>query len=192
MQQPDELGVDSDLDETEDVEEVRNTPTKKRRARGELSRGEKKQAGSSSKNFQTSWLSDAKFKGWLKIDPNGDPKYSYCSACDVRIKGGKSELQRHMAIGLHEKNVKKFLGLRNIAEVFAGTSAQKQHKQNVKEAEVRIAALFADNNFAVSAVGDVVGVMKKAAKDSAIFKDVTLERTKCTALIKDVVAANRT
>lgn len=200
MQQHDELGEDSDLEEIEsesegksdsDVEEVPNTPTKKRRARGELSRAEKKQAGASSANktFQTSWLSDSKFKGWLKADKKGNPLYSLCTACDQRIKGGKSELEKHMKRSKHKKNIKKVTGVRNIAEAFAGNATRNQHTKNVKEAEIRIAALFADNNFAVSAVGEVLGVMKKAAKDSAIVKDITLERTKCSALIRNVVAA---
>ncbi|XP_026280026.2 uncharacterized protein LOC113207611 [Frankliniella occidentalis] len=162
-QQRDELSFDSDL---EDGDHGIQTPPKKKRKKDDASSSEKK------KVFQTSWLSMPQYQGWLQQDPKGDPLYFCCRACGgKRLKGGKTEIDRHGGPGY---------------SLYTGPA--QQHHNNVKKAEIDIAAIFAEHNIPIHVVDNVVDVFKKVAPDSAILKDVTLDRTKCTAVLTNVVA----
>ncbi|KAE8753063.1 hypothetical protein FOCC_FOCC000408, partial [Frankliniella occidentalis] len=181
-QQRDEFNIDSDL---EDGDHGIQTPPKKKRKKDDASSSEKK------KVFQTSWLSMPQYQGWLQQDPKGDPLYFCCRACGgKRLKGGKTEIDRHGGTLEHQKCVRQLHGTKSIATAFQAqaTGPAQQHRNNVKKAEINIAAIFAEHNIPIHVVDNVVDVFKKVAPDSAILKDVTLDRTKCTAVLTNVVA----
>jgi len=63
------------------------------------------------KTFQTKWLSDSRFKGWLKAVPN-DKSAAQCVACKCVIKGGNSELVKHSQ---RQKHIVAVKGVKNSA-----------------------------------------------------------------------------
>lgn len=180
---PDEMTEDK-----ESASEPRKCPTPeyKKKRRNELSKEEKEKKHASKKVFQSSWCEEREFKGWLKT-VNGDPHSAFCSACDVVLKCGKSDLQKHASGSKHLKNVKAVKGVPNIANAFAG-GKDNQHKVKVKTAEIALAAVFAEHNVSLQTADHVIEVFKKVAPDSKIIQDATLDRTKCTAIIKNVIA----
>jgi len=62
----------------------------------------------------------------------------------------------------------------------------------VKKAEISIAAFFCEHNSSILSCEHLVKVVKRAAKDSAIVKDVKLGRTKCSAIVRNVIAKTET
>ncbi|KAK3916901.1 Zinc finger protein 862 [Frankliniella fusca] len=184
-QMSDELGVDSESD-VEEINDNFTTPRKKRKARGELSSSEKKAAAGGPKLFQTNWLSLPAFQEWLRAGP--DPKHGLCIACNKTLKAGKSEFERHASTDTHNKNMLKIKGSQSVKQMFSPNSKKDQHIKDVKTAEISIGAVFAEHNIAINTADHLIEVFKKSATDSLIIKDVTLDRTKCSAIVRNVIA----
>ena len=58
----------------------------------------------------------------------------------------------------------------------------------MKEAEIRLAAFFAEHNLALHLSDHLTEVIGKCFTDSTIAKNMTLNRTKCTNIVKNVIA----
>lgn len=164
-----------------------DTPKKKRRRRHELNKDEKEKESSGPKRYQVTWEELPLFKGWLKPVPDNAFK-AKCIACDTKLNCGKSELEKHASGAKHKKKAAALKLTVPIADAFAARPVNQQLKDDVKRAEIMIAAAFAEHNIAIHIVDHIVPVFQKAAKDSKILKNVTLGRTKCTAIIENVIA----
>lgn len=69
---------------------------------------------------------------------------------------------------------------------------QSQHIPNkkdiqIKEAEIKICSFIAEHNIAFKAIDHLEGVLKNIFKDSEIAKGINIKRTKCTAVISNVI-----
>lgn len=150
-------------------------------------------ASNINKRFQTRWLSESIFKGWLKAVPN-DFHAAQCVACKCIIKGGRSEILKHSSREKHKKAVRDVQTSVPIDKSFAALqeNTEKVHEDNVKKAEISIAAYFAEHNTSFLSCDHLVKVIKNAAKDSKIIEDVKLGRTKCCAIVKNVIAKTET
>ena len=111
-----------------------------------------------------------------------------CKACNVIVTCGKSELEKHASRVKHIKNVKSVQSNRTVVACFSKKSDKSIHIDKVKTAEIRLATFFAEHNVAFSTVDHLVPVLKDVFPDSKIASDVTLGRTKCTNIVKNVVA----
>lgn len=58
----------------------------------------------------------------------------------------------------------------------------------MKIAEIKISSFFAEHNIALHLVDHLVPLLKDIFKDSKIAKDLQLHRTKCTNIIKNIIA----
>ncbi|KAE8739206.1 hypothetical protein FOCC_FOCC015297, partial [Frankliniella occidentalis] len=178
-----------------------NPATPKAKGKGKKGKGKRKApapdddkekgegSASKKKNYQHSWEEKPAFAGWLAAVPN-DPTRAACKACNSTFGCGLSEVEKHAGGLKHKANVKAIKGVPSIASQFSAQAqtASAKHKADVKSAEIHLAAFFAEHNVAISVVDHLVPVMQKAFKDSKIAKDITLGRTKCTEMIKNVVA----
>ncbi|XP_054260079.1 uncharacterized protein LOC128985811 isoform X2 [Macrosteles quadrilineatus] len=63
----------------------------------------KKRGGKGGKRFRAEWLSFDMFKGWLRAHPN--PERAMCTACNIVLNAGKSELEKHATSIKHQKKV---------------------------------------------------------------------------------------
>ncbi|KAJ1527782.1 hypothetical protein ONE63_007735 [Megalurothrips usitatus] len=50
--------------------------------------------GRRAKKFRAEWMNEVYFKEWLRPHPT-DETYCICIACDIRLRCGKSELEKH-------------------------------------------------------------------------------------------------
>ncbi|KAK3912905.1 Zinc finger BED domain-containing protein 5 [Frankliniella fusca] len=190
----DEILEEQDVDEPDGEERERpGTPTHKKRRRGELSAKEKAaDAKRKEKKFTKKWLEDAEFRGWVK-QVEGDPSKVLCKACNTSLAAGKSELQKHAKTDKHKNKVKSLQGVKNIASAFrdqqepAETAAQRTLKQNIKTAEIKMAAFFSEHNVSIMSSDHLVELAKSCFPDSQIAQNMTLDRTKCTAIIQSVL-----
>ncbi|KAK3920716.1 Zinc finger protein 862 [Frankliniella fusca] len=162
------------------------TPVNTRRARGELSSSEKKSL-QKPKSFQEKWLHDEKFRNWLQRVP-GEPTKAKCSACDVVLKAGKSDLDKHGESAKHAKNVKSVRSNQTVDNMFNKNDAARKHADAVKRAEIQMSAFFAENNIPFLAADQLLKVQKKVLKDSPTVKDMKLGRDKCNAIVRNVIA----
>jgi hypothetical protein len=92
---------------------------------------------------------------------------------------------------LHQKNMRKIQKTNKIDNIFSSDLSARQkhleHTQNVLSLELRLSAFIAEHNVAFQVVDHLVDVLKNELPDSKIMKDVRLKRSKCTALIKNVL-----
>uniref|UniRef100_A0A1B6FZR7 thioredoxin-dependent peroxiredoxin n=1 Tax=Cuerna arida TaxID=1464854 RepID=A0A1B6FZR7_9HEMI len=82
------LGESSLADESQD-----EAPNKKRKALR-------------TKKFRSDWLSFEMFKGWLRAHPN--PERAMCTACNIVLNAGKSELEKHATSIKHQKRMMEY------------------------------------------------------------------------------------
>lgn len=101
------------------------------------------------------------------------------------LNSGKSDLLKHAAGKKHIENVKVIKNSRNIEESFK--NIKPEQSVAVKEAEIRLASFFAEHNVAFQVADHLLHVIKKSFYDSNIAQSITLNRTKCTSIIKNVL-----
>ncbi|KAE8745970.1 hypothetical protein FOCC_FOCC007332 [Frankliniella occidentalis] len=163
-----------------------NTPVKKKRARGELSSAEKKEQ-QGQKTWQDSWLNLDQFKGWL-APVKDDPFHAQCLPCNAKFSAGKSDAEKHARGSKHIGLVEGIKNVRPINLVFGAPTKQQKLDTEVKKAEISLAAFFTEHNIAIMIADHLVQLVKKIFHDSEIAKKLTLDRTKCTAVVKNVLA----
>lgn len=135
------------------------------------------------------WESDAKFGAWIAKSDKG-PMYYYCKVCNKDGKAGKSELEKHASGKKHISNMgarKKTVSVLSMPG-FSGKS--KQEKQ-VKEGEIRLAAYISEHNVPFMSMDHLVPLIKAVCPDSEIAKKLKCGRTKCAAVIKNVLGAQK-
>ena len=135
------------------------------------------------------WESDAKFGDWIAKSDKG-PMYYYCKVCNKDGKAGKSELEKHAAGKKHISNMgarKKTVSVLSMPG-FSGKS--KQEKQ-VKEGEIRLAAYISEHNVPFTSMDHLVPLIKAVCPDSEIAKKLKCGRTKCAAVIRNVLGAQK-
>lgn len=166
------------------------TPKSSRRRRGELSKDEKDtEAKRKVKHFSKKWLDEPEFKGWLAAVP-GEPTKARCKACNANVVAGRSELLKHAATSKHKKNVKTLQGVKSITDAFQDNekiAAQRKLDENVKTAEIKMASFFCEHNISLMSSDHLVELAKACFPDSKIAQDMTLDRTKCTAIVRNVL-----
>ena len=139
------------------------------------------------KKIQDEWLSDPTFKGWLRRVPENEFKCK-CAACNVEILCGKSELHKHIKSQKHSKLVKNFLATPSISGYVSKAETNKGGFDNVKQAEIKLATFFAEHNVAFQVIDHVTPLVKEIFPDSKIAQDLQMKRSKCTNIIKKIVA----
>ncbi|KAJ8909743.1 hypothetical protein NQ315_014011 [Exocentrus adspersus] len=144
---------------------------------------------SNKKTFQKSWLDDPILKIFVEIYPNDSSKPSklQCKICNKIINAGKSELTKHAEGKGHIKNMKLLCSNKKINDDFTVNQANR-HSDKVKEAELHLCYFFAEHNVAINIVEHLIPLLQKLFTDPKVLADVTLGRTKCTEIIKNILA----
>lgn len=130
------------------------------------------------------WESDPKFKGWLRQSKKG-PDFFHCAACDTDGKAGKSEIEKHAEGKKHKKFAEAVKTTKSVFDM-PSVSGQRNEVQ-VKEGEIRLVAFLNEHNIAHSAIEHLVPVVQAVCPDSDIAKKLQCGRTKCTAIVKNVL-----
>lgn len=133
------------------------------------------------KKFVKQWESLPKFKGWLTPSTKGQ-NYFHCKACGRDYKGGKSEAEKHSTYEKHRKNistVRTQLSIKNFN--------YSSFDEKVINATIFTAVAAVEHNISFNAISHVPKLLPKQCPDSAIAKKITLGRTKCAAIIKNII-----
>lgn len=110
----------------------------------------------------------------------------FCKACDADCKGGKSEIDRHLQTAKHKKNASSVKSTRTLTSM-PFVSGQTQLEKSAKEGEIRLTAFVAEHNLPFNIMGHLVDAVKATCHDSQIPKSITCGRTKCAAIVKNVL-----
>lgn len=91
-----------------------------------------------SKKFRVEWMNEVYFKDWLQPHPT-DETYCICAACDIKLRCGKSELEKH-ASGL--KHCKRMEAMKNDPHFKSrSSSSYSQSGDRILCEEVRICCI---------------------------------------------------
>ena len=144
----------------------------------------KRKRQTNTQKYLDKWESDPKFKGWLRQSKKG-PEYFHCAACDTDGKAGKSEIEKHAEGEKHKIFAEAIKTTKSVLDM-PSVSGQRKEVQ-VKEGEIRLVAFLNEHNIPHSAIEHLVPVVQAVCPDSDIAKNFKCGRTKCTAIVKNVL-----
>ncbi|XP_067210313.1 protein FAM200C-like [Linepithema humile] len=137
------------------------------------------------RKFQSSWLDENIFKGWLTPYPTQEK--ALCIACNQAIRCCKSNLIEHSQSVQHIKQINS----KNLDIDFsdaANSTVTLSHKDKVKRAEIKLAAFFAEHNIAFYSADHLIPLLKDICMIPEVVSDLSLARDKCTKVVTQVIA----
>ncbi|XP_039313707.1 uncharacterized protein LOC105201687 isoform X2 [Solenopsis invicta] len=135
------------------------------------------------KKFQQSWLDEVNFKGWLAPHPTENK--AICYICNKTISCNKTHLMKHSQTVKHIDKVASQNKENN-------NNRASTHNENVKRAEIKLTAFFAEHNIAFSTADLLIPLLKDICVDSKIVQDIKLGQTKCKNILTNVIAKHET
>lgn len=100
-----------------------------------------------------------------------------CKACNKILNCGKSELQKHAQTNKHAECTAAIKTSGTVRSFFTAQMKENDREQ-IQNFELRL----------IQIVDHLLPLLKKMVPDSKIIEKATLGRTKCTSLIKNVLA----
>lgn len=136
------------------------------------------------RKIKDDWISDPKIKIWA-VKEN---QQVYCKFCNVHLKAtsGKTDLIAHA-------NTKKHLDAANSVLVNQNTidSIFMTEKYASKRAEINLALFIVEHNIPFAAADNMTKVCQKSLNDSNAAVNMSLGRTKATAIIKNLIGSSQ-
>ena len=131
------------------------------------------------KKYTKEWESENGIKEWIERVAGDDTK-AFCRYCKTEIRAHHSDLQNHSKTEKHIRNAVPFSSCR-VRTLFDSGITTVRIDRSVKLAELKMAAHIACHSsiLTVDHLGELVGEIAQ--------KDIKLHRTKCSALIKNVI-----
>ncbi|XP_074026139.1 zinc finger protein 862-like isoform X2 [Leptinotarsa decemlineata] len=122
--------------------------------------------------------------GWLAPDVTNNT-LATCKYCHVVLKAHKKDLVSHAKTEKHEKAVawdRSAKGCKSISEIYKPVLPE-----STKIAELKIAAFIAEH-CSLLTVDHLINILPQLDPSSEALKNIKLHRTKCSMLIKNVLA----
>lgn len=132
--------------------------------------------------YRKEWEQEDEFKSWLKSVPGDDLK-AYCSLCKSELLAKVTDLKKHSVTKKHKQKLQIISSHQKIT--FA--PAEKSLKPKSRKAEGML-ALYIIEHSAVSNIDHLTDLVKSAFSDSQATDDLKMHRTKCSEVIKNVLA----
>lgn len=130
--------------------------------------------------FRQEWLNDSKYSKWLS-KAQGDDTKAYCKLCTCIITAKLSDLEKHRATAKHKRAEEPFSYQRQRTLPFE----RVDNESRKSEAQM---AMFIAEHCALRVVDHLTDMCKACFSDSKGCKDLKLKRSKCSALICNVIA----
>lgn len=141
--------------------------------------------------FSLKWLTDPKLQNWIEAcDPcdGEDNTYAKCKVCLVKLKAKYSDLVYHSKSNKHQIAERNIKFSKKIDSMMKTNLAQNREHVDVVLANLRSSLLVAEHNLSFNVVDHITEVSKINFKDSKVANYLQLGRTKCTMIIKNVLA----
>ncbi|KAL7295753.1 hypothetical protein TKK_0011096 [Trichogramma kaykai] len=128
--------------------------------------------------YKKSWEQEPWAKGWLTQSRRTDIfKQAACTVCDCDLRAHMQDLKEHSDTMKHKNNMRKLL-LPKIT-----TALKVDGKQKQKERDVQL-AVYVACHASISSVDHLCDILR------SFNVETKLHRTKCSLLIKNVIAPN--
>lgn len=127
--------------------------------------------------FRQEWLSEPDFQGWLKEVSNDNTK-AFCSYCRCEINAKKNDLINHIKRKKHLKAAEPFSSRQQKL-----TFQAKPKFDELKSSSEASLTLYIAAHSSILPVDHLGALCKKEFK-----ADIKLHRTKCTAILKNILA----
>lgn len=137
--------------------------------------------------YNGQWEEVPEFKGWLESSKKGIT-FAHCKACNKDFVCGKSEIVKHSKGKQHLKLCKTVSKQTTLTDM-TYLKEKKSLETKIKSAEIRFAAFAAEHNIAFNTFDHLSQVIRESFTDSEIAKNFSANRTKTTAIIKNVLGA---
>ncbi|XP_042145529.1 uncharacterized protein LOC121835415, partial [Ixodes scapularis] len=136
--------------------------------------------------FRDAWIEQPEFQGWLAAVP-GDPFRAFCKVCSASMVAGSSELKKHAERQGHKKAM---LGLQkqHLLTGFIQKKPKDSMDDKVKMAEIKLSAFITEHSLSFKVMDHMGELVKTVFPDSKIAEQVRLHKTKCTSIVKNVLA----
>ncbi|XP_046671170.1 E3 SUMO-protein ligase KIAA1586-like [Homalodisca vitripennis] len=136
--------------------------------------------------YRSQWENDDRFKKWLEADKTNAFK-AHCRLCNVSMNAelivlknhDKSKKHQELMLNLKHKSQPKITALGFV----------KKMPQNVKSqtVEIKLAGFFAEHNISFNVADHLIHLLKKLIDYSETLKNISLKRTKCNAVVRNVI-----
>lgn len=130
------------------------------------------------KVFKSTWLTDPLFKKWL--EEKSDKTKAYCKVCKTDIRAHKGDLKKHGESAKHKQNM---------SAINPKQSSMKAHvvTKKISQLELKLAVYIACHT-SVKSIDHLSELLNTAMPSTSTCDPIKLHRTKCTCLIKKVIA----
>ncbi|CAK1590602.1 unnamed protein product [Parnassius mnemosyne] len=133
--------------------------------------------------YKTEWEKSPNYKQWLK-PVSGDDTRAMCTFCKKEFLAKISDIQRHYESANHKKQAKPFLDNK---QTLITSVVQKPVEKTCLEAEGALAMYVAEHS-SIQAIDHLTELCKNKFSDSKATSEIKMHRTKCTAVIQEVLA----
>ncbi|CAK1597844.1 unnamed protein product [Parnassius mnemosyne] len=134
--------------------------------------------------FNRNWMEDSSYKAWLRPSNKGD-YFAFCTFCNTDLSigsAGKNDLFRHTKTNKH---VNSSPGGSSSQTLLTDLISNK-NLEPVKRGEILLAAFIAEHNIPMNIMEHLPQLIKNMCPDSQIAKSISCDRTKTTAIVKNV------
>lgn len=146
----------------------------------------KKQSKHRAQKFRSEWLKMEELKKWL-VPVKDDVFKAKCKLCNFTMVAEISNIKKHSKSNKHIEILScKEIKQKSIASFITKNTPTKLDN-DVKVAEIKLTAFLSEHNVAFLATDHLTDVLKSCFKDSKIAKNMSLKRTKATAITKNVI-----
>ncbi|KYM93750.1 hypothetical protein ALC62_15647 [Cyphomyrmex costatus] len=135
------------------------------------------------RRFKYAWLDEDNFKGWLAPHPT-DRNKAMCISCNIVIRCCKTDLTRHAQTPKHINKLTNKNQSLNESTI--------SHIDEVKSTEIQLAAFFVEHNVAFYTADHLIPLLKKVCIKPEVVQDLSLARSKCSNIVKEVIAKRET
>ncbi|XP_044005584.1 uncharacterized protein LOC122850514 [Aphidius gifuensis] len=142
-------------------------------------------AGTLGKKYPRGYNCEENIKDWITSSDKG-VYYFYSKVCKVhnRTTGGKADVIKHGNGLEHLKKMKQTKGQQTMTSSFNNSTSIST---KIEKAEIKIAAFIVQENLSIQVADSFVEIWKDIFSDSEVAQKITCNRTKCTAIIKNVL-----
>ena len=132
--------------------------------------------------YSNRWEKIPELRDWLR--PGKDKYSASCKVCEKDLVAGLKDLKRHGQAAKHIQNAKAKRSTPTISTIFPGDDT----KEDVKKAEIKIAAFIVEHNLSFQVMDHLSEVIKESFPDSKIAMEFSCKHTKTRSIVKNVIA----
>lgn len=159
-----------------------STPKKTLQQRNELPKAERPKHRA--QKYRPDWEDLDMFKKWLK--PGPDEYKAKCCVCDSILTAEIGVLKTHSNRQKHIEGMKKIASTNKQVSAMA-SFIQKKDPPLVQIAEVKLSGFLVEHNLSFRTMDHMTELLKDIFPDSKIAQQISLKRTKATAIATAVI-----